>query len=374
MNKNIPAVSIVIPMYNAEKYISECLDSILAQTFDDYEVIIVDNCSTDNSAVVVESYIPKFTAEKLQLVRRKINSGSAAVSRNTGTRLSRGKYIIFMDSDDVIMPDALTELYTTAEKFGVDIVYCEKYYRAPGETVTTDKSQLKEETLQRGGFVSKPTLMSENLAERIKEFYEHKFIALPWNQIIRRDFIVENNIEYPDLRQGEDFVFGFYELCLAEKILRIPYVNYVWRNNPESITWGKLPVDKLIHRWTDSFFRGTEMMDEFMNRFELFNEQPQYRHMVFELTTHYHLCHVVPLYGQIPAGQLEGLIRRELVGVKDKTALTAFLFAQRNIFYVNMLKQQQILQQQQQQIQQLQTQLQAQPSQFQLQTEDIFKA
>ena len=60
MNKNIPAVSVIIPMYNAEKYIGECLDSILAQTFTDYEVIIVDDCSTDNSCAVVESYLPKF--------------------------------------------------------------------------------------------------------------------------------------------------------------------------------------------------------------------------------------------------------------------------------------------------------------------------
>ena len=60
MNKQIPAVSIVIPMYNSEKYIGECLDSILAQTFTDYEVIVVDDCSTDNSREVVESYLPKF--------------------------------------------------------------------------------------------------------------------------------------------------------------------------------------------------------------------------------------------------------------------------------------------------------------------------
>ena len=60
MKKTIPAVSIVIPMYNAEKYIGECLDSILAQTFTDYEVIVVDDCSTDNSRAVVQSYLPKF--------------------------------------------------------------------------------------------------------------------------------------------------------------------------------------------------------------------------------------------------------------------------------------------------------------------------
>ena len=367
MNKTIPAVSIIIPMYNAEKYVGECLDSILAQTFDDYEVIVVDDCSTDNSAAIVESYVPKFKG-KLQLVRSKVNSnGQAGIPRNVAINLSRGEYIYFIDADDAITATALEEFYTAAEKFGADIVYCEKYYRAPGDTVTTDKSQLKEETLQRGGFVSEPTLMSENLAERIQEFYEHKFIALPWNQLVRRNFIAENNLKFPELRCGEDFVFGFYELCLAEKILRVPHVNYVWRNNQNSMTWGKLPVDKLIHRWTDSFFRGIEMMDKFMNQFELFNTQPQYRHMVFELTTHYHLCHVVPLYGQIPAAQLEGLIRRELAGVEDKTALTAFLFAQRNVFYVKLL-------QQQQQIQQLQAQLQQlQPAQFQLQTEDIFK-
>ena len=60
MKKTIPAVSIVIPMYNSEKYIGECLDSILAQTFTDYEVIVVDDCSTDNSRAVVQSYLPKF--------------------------------------------------------------------------------------------------------------------------------------------------------------------------------------------------------------------------------------------------------------------------------------------------------------------------
>ena len=79
MNKNIPAVSIVIPMYNAEKYIGECLDSILAQTFQDFEVIVVDDCSTDKSCDVVESYLPKFNrggVEKLSLLHCSFNSGN----------------------------------------------------------------------------------------------------------------------------------------------------------------------------------------------------------------------------------------------------------------------------------------------------------
>ena len=67
MKIDVPAISIVIPMYNAEKYIAECLDSILAQTFDDYEVIVVDDCSTDNSRDIVESYVPKFTKGGLRV-------------------------------------------------------------------------------------------------------------------------------------------------------------------------------------------------------------------------------------------------------------------------------------------------------------------
>lgn len=94
-NKNIPAVSIIIPMYNVEKYVGFCLESVLAQTFHDYEVIVIDDCSKDNSCTIVESYKSKFGG-KLKLIRSKKNSNIFGGSpRNIGVKNSSGEYLFF---------------------------------------------------------------------------------------------------------------------------------------------------------------------------------------------------------------------------------------------------------------------------------------
>lgn len=106
-----PAISVIIPLYNAEKYLSDCLDSLLDQTFSDFEIIVVDDCSTDNSVAIVESYAPKFNG-RLILTATKKNSGNAGyTARNKGFLFSRGEYVFFMDADDMIIETALEELY-----------------------------------------------------------------------------------------------------------------------------------------------------------------------------------------------------------------------------------------------------------------------
>ena len=92
---NFPQISIIIPMYNVEEYVGECLD--------------VDDCSTDNSCDVVESYMSKFNG-KLNLIKSKKNSGGCAVPRNIGLSHANGKYIFFLDSDDLIVKTGLAEL------------------------------------------------------------------------------------------------------------------------------------------------------------------------------------------------------------------------------------------------------------------------
>ena len=105
---NSPAVSVIIPMYNAENYISDCLDSILNQTFKDFEVIVVNDCSLDNSGAIAESYLEKFGG-RLKIYDNKKNLGAGS-TRNKGLTLSRGDYIFFIDSDDFITPTALEEM------------------------------------------------------------------------------------------------------------------------------------------------------------------------------------------------------------------------------------------------------------------------
>ena len=123
------AVSVIIPLYNAKKYIGECLDSLLLQTFKDFEVIVVDDCSTDNSCAIVEEYAPKFGG-RLKLTKTEKNSGGGGyVPRNMGLKLARSKYIQFLDADDFLLGSALETLYNVAEEYDADVVHIRSYYR-----------------------------------------------------------------------------------------------------------------------------------------------------------------------------------------------------------------------------------------------------
>ena len=129
--KNYP-ISVVIPLYNAEKYISECLGSLLAQTFQDFEVIVVDDCSTDNSVQIVERYVSKFNG-RLNLFHLKENSGSGGVPRTKGITFSRGKYVFFLDADDRLENIALEKMYSLINYYDTDVVYFEKSLRVAAD-------------------------------------------------------------------------------------------------------------------------------------------------------------------------------------------------------------------------------------------------
>ena len=377
MNKNIPAVSIIIPMYNAEKYIGECLDSILAQTFTDFEVIVVDDCSTDKSCEIVESYIENQKGEgtdKLKLVRSKKNSGACiGIPRNIGIRFAQGEYLMFVDNDDALTPTALEELYSIANEFDADVVYCEKYYRIDvGEKFNTDKSILTVDVGwgSKYNFVSKPTLISDNFAERIRDFCAKKFWTAPWNFLFRRSLIMQKDIRFPVIRIGEDEIFDLNVICNAKNIVRVPNIIYIWRRHNEafSVKSETIQPTKTIEKWVHSIFVGIGLLDDFCNSIDSFKNYPQYKYLIFDSFILGKLRDILPLFEKIPAWQLDELIRHELEGVEDKTALTAFLFSRMNFFNVQLnrqgmmiqqlnaqiQKQNEIIQQQQTLIQQLQ--------------------
>ena len=364
-------------MYNTEKYVGECLDSILAQTFQDYEVIIVDDCSTDKSCEVVESYIPKFGG-KLKMIHLKVNSGGCAVPKNAGIRLARGEYLMFVDSDDAITETALEELYSTAKNFDADALHWGRWYVAPGETVTTDKSKLKEDTWEKIEKVTKSVPVSADISERINDFLKDKFWGATVSNFVSRNLISAENLTFPPCRTSEDFVFKLYILCFAKRLVRSSSIFYVWRTRKNSHCRAELSPQDRLSRWGSATFQEIKILDDFMNRLELFKNQPMLKYAIFDLLLRKNLPsqhQILPLYKQFPAWQLDPLIRRELAEVKDKTALTAFLFSRMNIFNLQLnqaihllnqqpketqdfQRQQQIIQQQQQIIQQQAAQLQ----------------
>ena len=335
MNKQIPAVSIIIPMYNAEKYIGECLDSILNQTFTDYEVIVVDDCSTDNSRDVVESYLPKFNGErvKLNLICRQVNSGNPALPTNEGIEFSRGEYVILIDNDDRITPTALKELYPLAKKFDADVVHCERYFQ-----FNDGEKNFILTGYQSGELVKEPTLLSENLVERIRELSKGRFIVNLWSKFIRRDFLIESRIKLVNVL-AQDVLFTFCIVLKAPRYLRVPNVVNIYRMLESSLSHKKDDVPKKISKNIVALVDGFNYLYNFLDDMDFFKKRPDAKSFVLSIWINYRCNSLIDMYAQIPTWQLEELIRRELEKLDCNAEVTAFLFSRMNIFNVNLNRQ-----------------------------------
>ena len=277
--EQIPFVSVIVPMYNAEKYIGELLNSLLAQTLKNFEIIIVDDCSADKSREIVESYKSKFEG-RLKLMKLKTNSGAGA-ARNFGLKMARGKYIYFMDSDDVITDTALDEMFRVAEKFQADVVYCERYFMSEGIGQRFfENIRVADSRIQSGEFVNKPTLITENLQMRIHEWLNNRFWMTPWLRFSSRDFLIKNNIQFQTLHHQNDNGWAFFELCLAKTFVRIPNMCYVRRMREDSLSGSQKNIDTLLYRWLEKTVYGMKDIDNFMSNIDFFKQHPEYRYAV----------------------------------------------------------------------------------------------
>ena len=269
-------VSVIIPMFNAEKYIAECLESILIQTFKDFEVIVVDDCSTDNSVAVVENYLEKFGG-RLKLYHTEKNSGSGAMPRNKGLKISRGEYIFFVDADDLITPTALEELYSAAKKFSADVVYLERHFEA---------SEDLGEIFMTGETFGKPNLEVNNLADRVLALTEEKIFLTPWSKFVKRDFLMEHEIFFPHVTISEDDIWTYELFFSAERLLRVPNPVYVWRQAKKSVLRKERTPQEILNFWLNPIIFGIKTLDEFMCRIEFFRKNLQYRCAVLEVFVH----------------------------------------------------------------------------------------
>ena len=341
--KTIPAVSIVIPMYNAEKYIGECLDSILAQTFTDFEVIVVDDCSTDNSVKVVENYLSTFNGggvDKLKLIRRKINSGNAGIPCNEGLRFSFGEYILFVEADDMITKTALEELYPIAKEFDADVVHCERYFQ-----FKDSENNFTLEGYQTGELVKEPTLLTDDILQRVIDVKNGRFLWNLWTKLIRREFIMENNLNMIN-GMAHDVVYTYCLVCSAKRYLRVPNTVNFYRVLQTSLSHVKEDVPKMTHKWTKALKEGFIYISNFIGEREFFKQRPDAKYFVLEHWVSICCNFLQEIYSKIPAFQLDSLIKKEFEG----NALMAFIFSRMNVFNVNMNRQKIIIQQFQTQI------------------------
>lgn len=329
-----PKISVIIPMYNTEKYIVQCLESVAAQTFQNFEVIVIDDCSTDNSIKVVESLADKF-GEKLQLVKMKKNNGSPGIPRNKGLKLAKGDYIVFLDSDDLLMDTALEELYTIAEQTQADVLHASQFIIATdGSEEFNANTKVGLESWESSKAIKKPTIITDSLADRLRMFCNKEFTWSCWNKIFRREFLISNKIEFATLTYSEDMPFCFKSLCLAKKYVRIPNVFYMYRNRQGSIQHRSVTAEQLIKMYLAVIIEGTKIFDQFMSKLPFFQSEDnlEYKYMVLDFFIREHLGYFEEVYKKYPVHLIDVLVRENLTPIfGQNAALISYLFNSTNL-------------------------------------------
>ena len=307
----LPGVSVILPMYNAQRYIKSCVLSVLNQTFGDFELICIDDCSTDDTLKIVVELAQK--DGRIKIVRMPKNSGAASEPRNMGIRLSRGKYIAFIDSDDMYTPTALAELVTVAENWKADVVHTEQVYFPENQVIdVTPETKFTTFSKEKGGFCKEPILETDNIAERVQMFYKGRFFGWVHNKLYRRDYLMEKNLHFDKLLTSEDIVFYFQVVCTAPRLVRVPNIIYIYRHNPNSITRKMVSIEESLHALTHLMIEGSKVLDDFMSGIDFFVKNPNFRQLPIDYIIQQHLIWTQRFYDKYTPAQLDGVVRKEL--------------------------------------------------------------
>lgn len=220
--KHSPKVSVIIPVYNTEKYLDECLRSIENQTLKEIEIICVNDGSKDNSLAVLENHAKK--DKRIRIFNQK-NSG-VSIARNNGINIARGKYIIFADSDDIVPPYAYEKAYNCAENHNVEVVCLGNICFTDGDEINLDTFKYDESKVK------------EISCEKFQNPYYSLKVEMSsvWNKIWKKSFLVENKIYFKEgISRAEDWLFNCIAFSGVRKVVHDDNIFYCYRQNrPES--------------------------------------------------------------------------------------------------------------------------------------------
>ena len=228
-------ITLIIPVYNVEKYIEECLSSCINQTLKEIEIICVDDCSPDNSIKLIENYAK--TDSRIRIIRHKENLGLGG-ARNTGIEEANGEYIWFIDSDDFISQESCQILYDTAKKNNVEILTFN------GINFETDENgnKLYSESPYYNEF---PKNININIKRNLS-ILDNYFPVSAVHYIAKREFISQYKFRTHVYYEDTDFTPILFSECLT--LRSICFTAYHRRINPESITQSKMTEKKVFDR------------------------------------------------------------------------------------------------------------------------------
>jgi len=216
---NQPIVSIIIPIYNAEQYLNKCIDSILSQTFSDFECILIDDCSADSSFTICNEYAKKDA--RIKIISNETNKG-ISLTRRIGLRASCGQYIQYIDADDWIENTMIEEMYDKATAGKYDILICDYYFHKDG---------IVKIYKQNFNISGKDDILKNILSIKIK--------SVLWNKLVKRELYLQ--AQYPEYNSSEDYVITIQNIFNADTIgfINLPLYHYCYNalsisNNTET--------------------------------------------------------------------------------------------------------------------------------------------
>lgn len=233
-------ISVIVAAYNVEKYIHECIDSILAQTFDDYEVIIIDDGSSDSTAVFCDEYSRQ--SEKISVYHQ--TNGGVSSARNTGIKKANGEYICFIDGDDYISQGYLEKMYLAAIENDADVVIC-NYSK-----VRSDGQILRENV-----YAKNETVCSREALSWLYRKHGWTYVVV-WNHLYKKSIF--DRVHFPTGKIHEDEYVAHEVFFECETITSISDLLYFYRESENSITSEKCDI------------RHVDGMEALYNRFQAF--------------------------------------------------------------------------------------------------------
>ncbi len=243
-------ISIIMPVYNVELYLNRCVDSILAQTYDDWELLLINDGSTDHSGEICESYANR--DKRIHVIHKE--NGGVSAARNIGLNEYKGDYVAFFDSDDWIEPQMLERMMNAIENNKADIAACDVY-----NVCIQENGKYKRVCGKKWGDLQKnAVLQGEDVIHQIM----FKSATL-WNKIFCRELIGDNQFD-TDMTYAEDTDFLFRVVKKVKKCVFLPYIGYNYVYNRSGNVVSSLKLEQSIEH-----IKNTEYLYDSMNEIHL---------------------------------------------------------------------------------------------------------
>jgi glycosyltransferase involved in cell wall biosynthesis len=218
-----PKVSIIIPIYNCDKYLAECLDSVVGQTLRNIEIICIDDGSTDSSPKILDEYAKKDS--RIIVIHQK-NAGPGA-ARNVGIDLAKGEYILFVDSDDKVFPNLCEKAVVTADREQSDMTFY--FYESNYLSNFSKSDNIIEKIIHNN-----PIFKADEIINR-DDLYLF-YITSPWSKLWRSSFLRDKGIVFPNNSGAEDAIVHWKALVRNPRLSIVPETLYWYRMHFQSLT------------------------------------------------------------------------------------------------------------------------------------------